>query len=238
MSLRMFLGWAVAAMLAGGGAVPAFAAEPVGDETFEGGFTCLKPSNKADTAPIVCQSEINPSLPSFDFSLVWHDDKSAATHVLDRIEIRRKGETAPFQILTHIESSLSPDVPNNGFELLDLNFDGYLDLRVIRFAPAGPNTPYQNWIWSKAEGKFIENPGLDEITSPQFDAESQEISSHWRSSAAEHGVDVYSYDGTVPVLIHRETDKFGEGGSCERSFYDRIEDELRKTGTGTCKDED
>lgn len=238
MSLRWVVNCLVAAMLAAGSSGAARAADPVGDETFEGGFVCLKPSGKSDTAPILCQSEINPSLPSFDFSLIWHDDEAQSTRVLDRIEIRRKGETQPFQVLAHVESSLSPDIPNNGFELLDLNFDGYLDLRVIRFTPAGPNTPYQNWLWSKEDGKFVENPGLDEITSPQFDAESQEIVSHWRGSAAEHGTDVYSYDGTTPVLIHRETDKFSDGGACLRTFYDRIEDELRKTGTGPCKDEE
>lgn len=237
MSLRELVALMAVAMLAGG-SIPARAAEPVGDETFEGGFTCLKPSGKTDTAPIICQSEINPSLPSFDFSLVWHDDRTQATRVLDRIEIRRKGEPQPFQILSHVESSLTPDIPNNGFELLDLNFDGYLDLRVMRFTPAGPNTPYQNWLWSKEDGKFIANAGLDEITSPQFDAESQEIVSRWRGSAAEHGADVYSYDGSAPVIIHRETDKFGDDGACLRTFYDRIEDELRKTGTGPCKDDE
>lgn len=237
MSLRICLGLAVAALLAGG-ILSAQAADPVGDETFEGGFTCLKPSSKADTAPIICQSEINPSLPSFDFSLVWHDDKAAGLRVLDRIEIRRKGEPQPFQILSPVESSLARDIPNNGFELLDLNFDGYLDLRVIRFTPAGPNMPYQNWLWSKAEGKFVANAALDKITSPQFDAEAQEITSHWRSSAAEQGSDVYTYDGAEPVLIHRETDKFDGSGACLRTFYDRIEEELRKTGTGPCTDED
>ncbi|HEY4343974.1 MAG TPA: hypothetical protein VGN05_06505 [Parvibaculum sp.] len=237
MSMRGLLGWTIAAVLMGG-FLPAFATEPVGDETFEGGFSCLKPSTKTDTAPIVCQSEINPSLPSFDFSLIWHSDKATGTRVLDRIEIRRKGEPQPFQVLDKVESNLPPDIANSGFELLDLNFDGYLDLRVMRLVPAGPNTPYQNWLWSKDEGKFVENPGLDEITSPQFDAESQEIVSHWRSSAAEHGADVYSYDGATPVLIHRETDKMAEGGACLRTFYDRIEDELRKTGSGPCKDDE
>jgi hypothetical protein len=236
MPMRGFRGLAVAVALVGA-ASPLCAAEPVGDETFEGGFTCLKPSGKADTAPILCQSEINPSLPSFDFQLVWHDDKTTATRVLDRIEIRRKGEPQPFQILSHVESSVQPEVANNGFELLDLNFDGYLDLRVVRFTPAGPNTPYQNWLWSKDDGKFVESAALDEITSPQFDAESQEIVSHWRGSASEQGVDVYAYDGPEPVLIHRETDKLGGGGACLRTFYDRIEEELRKTGTGPCTDD-
>ena len=51
------------------------------------------------------------------------------------------------------------------------------------------------------------------------------------------GVDIYSYDGEKPVLVHREIDSIDKSGACQRSFYDRIDDELRKTGTGACKDE-
>lgn len=208
----------------------------VGDETFEGGFVCLAPSSARDTAPIVCQSVINPSLPSFNFSLVWHLDPSSGSRQLERIEVQRSGEREPFQTLEPVTSDVPITISNNGFEALDLNFDGYLDIRVIQFIPAGPNTPYQNWLWSPTAGKFVANPALDKITSPQFDADEQEIISHWRSSAAEHGSDIYAYDGTTPVLVHRETDTYGENGACVRVYYDQFEDELRKTGTGTCDD--
>lgn len=211
-------------------------AGPVGDETFEGGFVCLAPSSVRDTAPIICQSDINPSLPSFNFSLVWHLDALSGARQLERIEVQRSGESEPFQTLEPVTSDVPVTIANNGFEALDLNFDGYLDIRVIQFVPAGPNTPYQNWLWSPTAGKFVASPALDKITSPQFDADAQEITSHWRSSAAEQGSDVYAYDGTTPVLVHRETDTYGENGVCVRVYYDQFEDELRKTGTGTCDD--
>lgn len=213
-------------MLVVGGAS---AAEPVGDETFAGGFVCA-----ATPSPTHCQSVINPSLPGFDLALVWHAEEGSGLHVLDRIEVRRKGEVEPFQTVSGIESSLPESFANNGFEMLDLNFDGYLDMRVVQFLPAGPNIPYQNWLWSEQLGQFVASPALDAITSPQFDADAQEITSQWRSSAAEYGSDIYVYEDTTPVLIHRETDTMTEGGDCSRVFYDRIDDELRKTGTGAC----
>jgi hypothetical protein len=217
------------------GANGARAADPVGDETFEGTFNCLKPAGGTDTAPILCQSQINPGLPSFDFALVWHDDKSSGTRVLDRIEIRRSGDAAPFETLTGIVSSLPPAIANEGFEVLDLNFDGFLDLRVMRAAPVGDSKFYQNWLWSNEEGKFVATPGLDAIVSPKFDADDQEIVSH--VTKGDTGTtDIYAYDGMTPGLIHREVDKTGAAG-CQRTFYDRVEDELRKTGTGACKDE-
>ena len=210
-----------------------FAAEsdgPVGDETFEGGFSC----DDATAATFTCQSTINPSVPQFDITVVRHAGATPGALVIDRIEITRKGETAPFQTIAPVESNVPSSVEHNGFEMTDLNFDGFLDMRVVRFVPAGPNMPYQNWLWSETEGKFVANPGLDDITSPKFDADAQEINSAWRSSAAESGADVYTYDGMTPVLIHRETDAYANG-VCTRTFYDRIEDELKKTGTGPCE---
>lgn len=210
------------------------AADPVGDETFEGGFVC---DEALVTAPLICHSTINPGLPGLDFTLTRHVDVTSGASVIDRIDIARRGEAVAFQTIAPVDSNVPVSVAHNGFEIIDLNFDGFLDMRVIRFIPAGPNMPYENWLWSETEGKFVANAALDDITSPQFDVDEQEINSHWRSSASEGGSDIYAYDGTTPVLIHRETDTYEPDSTCTRTFFDRIEDELRKTGTGTCKED-
>lgn len=228
------LAFGCALALAGAGA--AFAAEPAGDETFEGTFSCLKPSSAADKSPILCQSQINPGLPVFDLSLVWHED-ARHLRVLDRIEISRAGEKQPFQTVTGLRSVLPPETENGGLEMLDLNFDGFLDMRVLRHTPSGEDRSYQNWLWSTEAGQYVAAPGLDDIASPSFDAENEEIVSHWRSGSGESGTDVYSYEGMTPVLVHREADRTGAGGACERTFYDRIDDQLKKTGTGACQSE-
>lgn len=209
------------------------AAEPVGDETFEGGFACAAPKGDAAPMSMRCRSQINPSLPLFEFLLVW--GAAGEARALERIEIREQGQAEPFQVVGNIHSQVPPHIAQNGFEAIDLNFDGFLDMRVIRFQPAGPNMPYQNWLWSAATHRFVANPALDEITSPQFDADAQEINSAWRSSATEHGNDIYVYEEEQPVLIHREVDRTGADGQCERDYFDRIEDELRKTGSGACE---
>tara|TARA_R110000824_G_scaffold118960_15_gene272397 strand:+ start:92627 stop:93346 length:720 start_codon:yes stop_codon:yes gene_type:complete len=237
-SAATFRQWTGALLLGAGFGLSAFhamAAEPVGDETFEGGFACAPAKSENDKAPVRCRSQINPSLPVFEFLLVWK--QSDGGHALERIELREQGKPEPFQVIENIQSDVSSHIANNGFEAIDLNFDGFLDMRVISFLPAGPNTPYQNWLWSPRHHRFVANPALDEISSPQFDADAEEITSAWRSSAVEHGSDIYVYDEGKPVLIHREVDKWSEGGTCERSYFDRIEDDLRKTGTGPCEAE-
>ena len=209
-------------------------ADPVGDETFEGSFSCLQPSASQDKAPIVCQSQINPGLPVLDLSIVWHEDTKSHQRLIDRIDIHRAGDAELLQSIVGIDLPLPPAADNAGIEMLDLNFDGYLDMRVAQAAGAGKNARYRNWLWSKEDGKFVASPGLDAIASPKFNAEDEEIVSQWRSSATESGTDIYAYEGMVPVLAHREADRSGANGSCVRTFYDRIDDQLKATGTGAC----
>ncbi|ABS62051.1 hypothetical protein Plav_0428 [Parvibaculum lavamentivorans DS-1] len=243
----LLLAWPVAALAQGaeiGGigsiAVDAAAvadeqrARVTGDETFQGGFTCRAPSGPGGTGPILCESQVNPVLPAFQFSLSWHLDRETGDRVIDSIAIRHAGKAEPFQIIDDAGSRAMTQVDNNGFETIDANFDGYLDFRLIAETAAGPNVPYRNWLWSEEESRFVENAGLNEIVSAEFDPETQEILSRWRSSAAEGGVDVYTWDDLTPVLIHREADKYNGPADCTRSFFDLIGGELTKTGEAAC----
>lgn len=237
MAKGKFIALAAGAMMAAAaGAFAAPGAEPAGDETFEGSFSCLRPSSSSDRSPILCQSQINPGLPVLDLTIFWQDVGAAGRRRIERIEIRRSGEAELLQTIAGIDSPVPDEAENAGLEMLDLNFDGFLDLRVMRAAPAGTNVLYRNWLWSAEDRIFAASPALDEIASPEFNAEDQEIVSRWRSGAT-RGTDVYSYEGAVPVLIHRETDAEDAHGACVRTFHDRIDDELKKTGTGACEAE-
>lgn len=204
-----------------------------GDETFQAGHTCIAPSSGKDAAPIVCEARVNPVLPPFYFDLAWHMDGATGERVIGAVAIRRQGEAEPFQRFADVGSSVAPEIADNGFETIDVNFDGYLDFRLLAQTTAGPNSLYRNWLWSDEEMRFAENGALDAIVSPEFDPETQEIVSRWRSSAAEGGVDIYIWEEGEPVLIHREADRYGPAG-CTRLFYDRIGGKLEQTGEGAC----
>ncbi|MBO6678088.1 MAG: hypothetical protein JJ962_05790 [Parvibaculum sp.] len=205
-----------------------------GDETFLAGHTCIAPGPVADTGPIVCEARINPVLPPFYFDIAWHMDAEMDERVIDTVSIRRQGENEPFQSFSDVGSSVVPQIEHNGFETIDVNFDGYLDFRLLAQTTAGPNTLYRNWLWSEEEMHFVESAPLDAIVSPEFDADTQEIVSRWRSSAAEGGIDIYIWEEGKPVLIHRETDRYSGEGQCTRLFYDRIGGRLEQTGEGAC----
>ncbi len=217
------------------GLVPALA-EPVGDETFEGSLTCAAPAGNTDAAPISCQAQINPGLPEIGLSLVFRGNATNGERVLDSIELRRSGEAEPFQVLKGIALHVPKDAENGGVGMIDLNFDGFFDLRVQRSSSEGKGL-YRNWVWSKEGGNFVASPELDAIASPEFNAEDQEIVSRWQRGANERTTDIYSFDGSMPLLVHREVDRLSDGGACQRSFYDRIDEELKETGTGSCDKE-
>ena len=82
-------------------------------------------------------------------------------------------------------------------DLIDANFDGWPDLIINLFLPAGPNIPSQIWLYDQKTDRFIDAPqALQEITSAQFDPKYRTIYSHWRSSCCEHGVSVYQWKGS------------------------------------------
>jgi hypothetical protein len=81
-------------------------------------------------------------------------------------------------------------------ELIDANFDGWPDLTINQFLPAGPNMPAQTWLYDKASQRFIDAPtDLQDISSAEFDSEQHIIYSYWRSSCCEHGVTTYIWKG-------------------------------------------
>lgn len=203
-----------------------------GDETFLAGYSCVAPPS-GSTAPILCEARISQIMPPFYFDIVWHIAGETGERVIDRIAIRRQGEIEPFQTISEVGSGTDPAIRNSGFEVIDLDFDGYLDFRLLAQTTAGPNTLYRNWLWSDRDMRFTGHAKLDEIVSPEFDPDTQEITSRWRASAAEGGVDIYAWEGGEPALIHRETDRHERAG-CTRFFYDRIGGRLEPTGEGPC----
>lgn len=206
-------------------------ATPVeGDETFLPGHSCLVPGSGS---PITCEARISQTMAPFYFDLSAEMDEEMDERVVDRVAIREQGAAEPFQEIGGVGSRVYSGIEHNGFETIDLNFDGYLDFRLLAQTSAGPNTLYRNWLWSPREGRFVANEALDEIVSPEFDPDTQEITSRWRSSAAEGGVDIHMWEGGSPVIIHRETDRYSDIG-CTRTFYDRIEGKLAETGEGSC----
>src|SRR5690606_4614810 len=96
--------------------------------------------------------------------------------------------------------------------VLDMNFDGYADFRLIERTTAGPNTPYLNWLFDPSLRKFVASPELNEIASAHFDMAKREIRSDWRDGATRYGSDIYVYRDGRPVRVRSEEKTYREPG--------------------------
>lgn len=71
-------------------------------------------------------------------------------------------------------------------EMVDANFDGYMDFAWLCHSGNQP-TFYYLWVWDEEVQKFVEEPAYNEISMPMADAEKKTITGRSRSSAAQDG---------------------------------------------------
>lgn len=187
------------------------------EDEFDSAVECAAPLDVQPGTPLRCEAEIGPGAPQVAAALQWRDEDGM--RVIDRIALTRAGERAPFQEIEGFDSRAFPEWEMNGFEFLDLNFDGFLDMRIVEFLPAGPYAPYLHWLWSPGEGKFVSAPSFNEAGYVEPNAEAQVLYSPWRNGAAELGEDIYVYEDGALKLTAREAERFSDDGSCTRLSY-------------------
>ncbi len=67
--------------------------------------------------------------------------------------------------------------------MVDLNFDGYLDLRLLDNAGATGNNWYSSYIYDKTSRKFKLHYGLSELSGVKVDARNKQIITYNRGGA-------------------------------------------------------
>ncbi|WP_435165174.1 XAC2610-related protein [Paenibacillus glycanilyticus] len=109
-----------------------------------------------------------------------------------------------------LEATDTWDGMNLGAEVEDMNFDGFLDLRIQSLIPAGPNTPYLYWLWNPKSSLLELNKELEEITATEFDSFTQTIHCFNRDNAAEYSDVYYRYIEGSPVVVLSLIHKFDD----------------------------
>ncbi|MFC4729713.1 XAC2610-related protein [Coralloluteibacterium thermophilus] len=84
-------------------------------------------------------------------------------------------------------------------EIVDMDFDGWPDIAIAQFLPAGPNIPMDAWLYDPATGRFARAPAsLLQVTTPNFDAARRLVWHTWRDGCCRHGVDIFRWrDGEL-----------------------------------------
>jgi hypothetical protein len=162
---------------------------------------------------ITIKARIHPDLPEASFTLVADSapEPAGVLHVR-AIEIRRGNVAEPAQRIEGLATDSPWSATAPPFEVLDMNFDGYGDIRLVGSRPAGPNVPYLNWLYDPASGRFVESRALNEITSPRFDSTARELRSDWRDSATRYGTDIYAFREGQLLPLRREAKNYKRPG--------------------------
>lgn len=85
---------------------------------------------------------------------------------------------------------LVEDVAFGHHEIVDANFDGYMDFSCMYFIGNQPNYWYL-WIWDEEAGQFVEVPEYQEISGPRCNPETEIIDGFARNSGAGDGVTTF-----------------------------------------------
>jgi len=210
----------------------------------EGGAPPPRAAPSAASAPalgatpgIAVKGRIHADLPEMTFTLLADGAPQPAGVLHVRaIEIRRGGAAEVWQRIDGLATDTPWTAAAPGFELLDMNFDGYADIRLVESRPAGPNVPYLNWLYDPAGGRFVASRALDEITSPRFDAAARELRSDWRDSATRYGTDIYVFRDGQPVPERRETRDYKRPGVYTRQVSRWIDGAWKVVETGEGRD--
>ena len=113
-------------------------------------------------------------------------------------------------------------------DVVDANFDGYMDFGYMH---AMGNQPcyWHYWIWDEDEGQFVAEPEFDQISEPQFDAETGIISGWARSSAAGDGVSTFHKWENGKLVCVRRIDAFSPWwDTTTLCVKDRVNGELKE----------
>jgi hypothetical protein len=161
----------------------------------------------------VVKARIHPDLPEMSFSLRTDAEPDASgTLFIKSIEIRRGRDAEPVQRITGLDTQTPWSAQVPGFEAIDMNFDGYADIRLVESRPAGPNLPRLHWLYDPASGRFVSSPALNDLGSPSPDAAARELTSDWRDSAMRYGTDHHAFQGDRLVPLRREAREYQQPG--------------------------
>ncbi len=117
------------------------------------------------------------------------------------------------QMLDQFDALLPDGSEVDALYVEDVNFDGYADLRVMKYLPGGANVPYFFWLYNPSTAKFEESKAFEVVMSPQVDLAKKELISRQRVSAAEYVTEYYKPRGNFPVLVRREERVYESDGS-------------------------
>lgn len=162
------------------------------------------------------QARVTPDGPPFTFRVLGDPDGSSFSaygiHVI--------APDGSEHMLDQFDALLPAGSEIDALYVEDVNFDGYADLRIMKYLPGGANVPYFFWLFDPKTEKFVEAKEYEVVLSPQVDTRQKLLISRQRVSAAQYVTEYYKPEGSIPRIIRREEQEFKPDGSSVIKTYE------------------
>jgi len=109
------------------------------------------------------------------------------------------------------ETDLHPIDETWGLSTVDMNFDGFRDIRLQCGKPDPILVVHRNWLFDRKTGRFAPSPELDAIQSADYDPVHRTIIAIGEITCSGPKEVVYHWVDDHPVLLHGD-----ESAPCER----------------------
>lgn len=132
---------------------------------------------------------------------------------VEEITLTANGEKEPYSRI-RVENMHCPCPTQDGqfaaVQLMDFNFDGHKDIRVMRMTANLTNPEHNYWLWDETARTFNSSAVLDSIQQPMFDNDRKMVSSQWYDGGLHRGGSTFRYEhGQLRMVSNME--KFKEG---------------------------
>jgi hypothetical protein len=153
--------------------------------------------------------KIDEKLPAYDFKIVG---KLKSNHLLPiYVEVKSNGK-----IIQKLKAIDKFDNEREGWwnewdfelanivEVVDINFDGYLDLRLLYNTGATGNNWYGTYLFNPSKGKFVYHKELSQLSGISLDHNSKQIITYNRGGFCEEYREYYKFSNNKLILVKIE----------------------------------
>lgn len=175
----------------------------------------LMVSASAQTLFSETRAQVHPDEPGRTFRILGDSERSA----FSAYGIHIIADDGSEQMLDEFEALLPEGSESDVLYLEDVNFDGYADIRLVKYLTGGANVPYLFWLFDPNGKTFVAAPQFERIVSPELDVENKLLISRQRFSAAEYRTEYYDPLNETPILVRREERTFNPNGSSTLKVY-------------------
>ena len=179
-----------------------------------------------DLITVTQTGKLREDMPEFLFRLTAYYDLRRESYALQTVDVDQgdtRLQTISIPELT-MEGQTCIDASSQdtlGFELEDVNFDGYQDIRLFDTLNGNYRTEWIYLVWNAEEQRFENDPRLNQISLAVFDQEEQLIYGMERGGAACHYYSTYRYiDGEIVKTHYYEEEGLAISDEQIGQYYD------------------